>query len=114
MMSGPTDRPAFRPIELFGGRHHHHVRSSAMALVPPRRTSPLRDFLKVQIRYTVLPCAVGLAAFCLLLVPFPPGAILLLIVAFVYLLPAWPIVNLGLGYRPVDGAPPLPIPASSL
>jgi hypothetical protein len=99
----PSPHPSTRPLRNMAMEHNSGRPS------PP----PVWQFLRSQLRYTVLPCLGFPAAIFLLLVVYPPAAIFLFFIAFVYLLPAWIIVNFGFGHQTVGGAPPLPIPASS-
>jgi len=73
----------------------------------------LGKLLRAEMRFTVMPAVLLPSAAVVLMAIFPGGAIALLYVFFFYLLPASLIAN-GLGYRTVVGAPPLPLPASSV
>jgi hypothetical protein len=74
-----------------------------------------RQILAVQALFTVVPIGLlaaiyGLSIAC----EFVPGILLVLVVGSLYLLPAFLVVNYGFGYRTIKGAPPLPMPATSV
>jgi hypothetical protein len=81
---------------------------------PPRLPPLLGQLLKVELCFTVLPLVVFPVAFFLLGAVYRPAAVLVFIVGCVYLFPAFLVVNYCFGYQTVEGAPPLPVPASSL
>jgi hypothetical protein len=72
-----------------------------------------RRLLRAQLIFTVCPAVLLPASALVLGAIFPGGALTLLYLFFFYFLPASLIAN-SLGYKTVEGAPPLPVPASSL
>ena len=81
---------------------------------PPRLPRPLGQLLKLELLFTVFPLVAFPIVFFLLAAVFPPAAIVVLFAGLLYLMPAYLVVNVVFGYRTVEGAPPVPIPASSL
>jgi hypothetical protein len=75
-------------------------------------TRLLRRLLRMELLFTVCPVVLfpGVAMILMLISPAAGFGVLMLFV--VYLSPASAIVN-SLGYKTMEGAPPVPLPASS-
>ncbi len=76
------------------------------------KTPFLRRLLRIELLFTVYPVVLfpGAAVILMLISPAAGYGVLMLFV--VYLSPASAIVN-SLGYKTMEAAPPLPLPASS-
>ena len=72
----------------------------------------LGPLARLELILTVVPGIALGGAFAVGLAAFPPLAVLALIAAFFYLLPAFLVVNIC-GYTTIEGPAPIPMPASS-
>ncbi len=75
-------------------------------------TRLLRRLLRMELRFTVYPVVLFPSVAMILMLISPAAGFGVLMLFVVYLSPASAIVN-GLGYKTMEGAPPVPLPASS-
>jgi hypothetical protein len=75
-------------------------------------TRLLRRLLRIELLFTVCPAVLFPSVAMILMLISPAAGFGVLVLFVIYLSPATAIVN-SLGYKTMEGAPPLPLPASS-